>query len=233
MASFKETRNLVLESYVDGIIDEDDFMLLYDINQSKNPEFPHENYELFNFDALDPVECVADFRVEKQDIPRLADALGIPPVIKCQQRSICDGTEGLCMLLRRFAYPCRLSDMIVRFGRPVPVISMITKEVMNFIYNNHQQRVTQWNQFLLSPASLQEYTNAIHRAGAALNNCFGFIDGTVRAISRPGKDQRLVYNGHKRVHALKFQSVSLPNGIIANLFGPVGRSEFLLHTSAN
>ena len=52
---------------------------------------------------------------EKQDIPRLADALGIPPVIKCQQRSICDGTEGLCMLLRRFAYPCRLSDMIARF----------------------------------------------------------------------------------------------------------------------
>ena len=47
MASFKETRNLVLESYVDGTIDEDDFMLLYDINQSKNPEFPHENYELF------------------------------------------------------------------------------------------------------------------------------------------------------------------------------------------
>ena len=64
--------------------------------------------------------------------PRLADALGIPPVIKCQQRSICDGTEGLCMLLRRFAYPCRLSDMIARFGRPVPVMSMITKEVMNF-----------------------------------------------------------------------------------------------------
>ena len=100
--------------------------------------------------------------------------------------------------------------MIARFGRPFPVMSMITKELMNFIYNNHQKRLTQWNQFLLSPASLQEYTNAIHRAGAALDNCFGFIDGTVHAISRPGKDQRLVYNGHKRVHALKFQSVSLP-----------------------
>lgn len=175
MASFKETRNLVLECYVDGIIDEDDFMLLYDLNQSQNPEFPHENYELFNFDALDPVECVGDIRVEKQDIPRLADALGIPPVIKFQQRSICDGTDVIgvyVMLLRRFAYPCRLSDMIARFRRPVPVISMITKEVMNFLYNNHQQRLTQWNQFLLSRASLQEYANAIHRAGAAIDNCF-------------------------------------------------------------
>ena len=58
MASFKETRNLVLEWYVDAI-DEDDIILLYDINQSKNPEFPHKNYELFNFDALEAVECVA------------------------------------------------------------------------------------------------------------------------------------------------------------------------------
>ena len=28
-------------------------------------------------------------------------------------------------------------------------------------------------------------------------------------------------NGHKRVHALKFQSVVVPNGLIANLYGPV------------
>ena len=41
------------------------------------------------------------------------------------------------------------------------------------------------------------------------------------AICRPGKSQRIVYNGHKRVHALKFQSVALPNGLIANLYGPV------------
>ena len=33
--------------------------------------------------------------------------------------------------------------------------------------------------------------------------------------------QRLIYNGHKRVHALKFQSTAIPNGIIANLYGPV------------
>ncbi len=31
----------------------------------------------------------------------------------------------------------------------------------------------------------------------------------------------MVYNGHKRVHSLKFQSVVAPNGLIANLYGPV------------
>ncbi|CAH3150859.1 unnamed protein product, partial [Pocillopora meandrina] len=36
-----------------------------------------------------------------------------------------------------------------------------------------------------------------------LTNCFGFINCTVRPICRPGEKQRVVYNGHKRVHALK------------------------------
>ena len=49
------------------------------------------------------------------------------------------------------------------------------------------------------------------------------IDGTVRPICRPKQHQRVVYNGHKRVHSLKFQCVALPNGIIAHIFGPVGK----------
>jgi hypothetical protein len=43
-----------------------------------------------------------------------------------------------------------------------------------------------------------------------------------------------VYNGHKRVHGLKFQSIVIPNGLIANLFGPIeGRrhDSFLLRES--
>lgn len=34
--------------------------------------------------------------------------------------------------------------------------------------------------------------------------------------------QRIVYNDYKLVHSLKFQSVALPNGLIGNMFGPVG-----------
>ena len=64
---------------------------------------------------------------------------------------------------------------------------------------------------------------SIHAKGAPLNNYFGFIDGTVRPISRPGQHQRIVYKGHKRVHLLKFQSVALPNGLIGNMYGPFGK----------
>ena len=75
---------------------------------------------------------------------------------------------------------------------------------------------------VLSPHLLQEYADVIHAKGASRENCFGFIDGTVRPIAHPNQHQRIVYNGHKRVHSLKFQSVALLNGLIGNMFGPVG-----------
>ena len=68
---------------------------------------------------------------------------------------------------------------------------------------------------LFSPDKLKEYARVIARKGAPLKQCIGFVDGTVRAMARPSHDQRQYYNGHKRVHALKFQALVLPNGITA------------------
>lgn len=126
------------------------------------------------------------------------------------------------MYVKRTSFPCRYSDMIYRFGRPVPILSMVTNQVVDYIYQAHGHRLTQWNNLLLNPAALQRYADAIARKGAPLENCFGFVDGTVRPICRPNENQSTVYNGHKRVHGLKFQSVTIPNGLIANLYGPVG-----------
>ena len=36
----------------------------------------------------------------------------------------------------------------------------------------------------------------------------------------PGHNQRVLYNGHKRVHAIKFQSVATPDGLVALLHEP-------------
>ena len=77
------------------------------------------------------------------------------------------------------------------------------------------------NQQWLSPNNTQIFANAIHDKGAPLENCWGFVDGTVRPLCRPGENQRIMYNGHKKVHTIKFQSVVAPNGLIANVFGPV------------
>ena len=101
---------------------------------------------------------------------------------------------------------------------------MITKKMTDFVFDEHSHRVLQWNHFLLSPLKLQGYADAISERGAALDNCFGFMDGTIRPICKPLTHQRVFYNGYKRIHALKFQAVALPNGMIANLYGPVGKA---------
>ena len=59
------------------------------------------------------------------------------------------------MLLRRTAYPCRYSDLIPRFGRPVPELSMITNCVVDYLYDNRGHRLTQWNHQIMSPPLLQ------------------------------------------------------------------------------
>lgn len=220
--SFRELRELLLYAYDDCLISEEEFIVLYDLYSSKNPDFSYKTYPRFNLDQTEEAECRVNFRVEKNDLPVLAQALNIPPVFRTHQRSVASGMEGLCMLLKRFAYPCRYGDMIPLFGRSVPELCMITNQVLNYIFDTHCHRITEWNNYLLNPNLLELYAYSIHQKGAPLQNCFGFIDGTVRPICKPRTNQRVVYNGHKRVHALKFQSVVLPNGIIANLYGPVG-----------
>ena len=107
--------------------------------------------------------------------------------------------------------------MVPRFAKSVPVISMITNTVLDHMYDMHGHRISRWNHDILSPDQLEMYAAAITARGVPLPNCFGFIDGTVRPIARPGENQRIMYNGNKRVHALKFPSVVLPNGLIANM----------------
>ena len=63
---------------------------------------------------------------------------------------------------------------------PVAVLSMVCNDDLDFVYDRHGHRITQWNPTVLSPADLQIYSDAVAAKGAALQNCFGFTDGTVR-----------------------------------------------------
>ena len=134
---------------------------------------------------MNSADCKAKFRVEMADLPRLTAALHIPAVFHGKQKSICDDLEGLCVLLRRTGYPCRFSNMIQRFPRPVSALSLIANEVIDFIYDKHCHLITEWNRDVLGSDALQQYAETVSRKGSPLNNCFGFIDGMVRPISRP------------------------------------------------
>ena len=98
---------------------------------------------------------------------------------------------------------------------------MIFNQTIDLIDSSHNHRLSDLNQGWLSPRCLKVFADSVHRKGAALDNIWGFIDGAVRPCCRPKVNQRILYNWHKRLHALKYQSVLTPSGMIANLFGPV------------
>ena len=147
--------------------------------------------------------------------------LNIPEETLTYNRLKVDGIEALCLFLKRFAYPCRYSEMVPRFSRAVPQLSIISNYVMQCVYQEFYHLLVNLNQPVFAPANLEQFCQVIHDKGAALDNCWGFVDGTVRPVCRPGENQRVLYNGHKKVHSFKFQSVAAPNGLIANLYGPV------------
>jgi hypothetical protein len=123
------------------------------------------------------------------------------------------------MVLRRLSYPCTLKDLRLIFYRDEGDISKFIKQGINLIFDTWKQ-LLKWNERYLTTEKLLEFSSIIAEKGAALSNCVGFIDETVQAICRPKKNQKLVFNGHKRIHALKYQCVVTPDCMITDINGP-------------
>ena len=132
MPTFRETREALLYAFADNMMSYEDFILLYDINKSKNLDFNYWQYSNFELSNVSEDDCIAKFRFAKNDIVRLKNVLQLPNQIQCSLYNDLkvDSTEALCIILRRLAYPCRYSDMIHEFGRPVPQLCMIFNEVI-------------------------------------------------------------------------------------------------------
>ena len=144
MVSFREAREALGYAFLNRIINIDEFALLYDLNTSKNLDYPYWNYDHFDLDRLSDEECWSSFRFYKRDIYDLKGLLHIPDQITTYNRCKVDGLEALCICFDRFAYPCRYSSMIPRYGRPVTQLSMISNQVMMYIYEQlHPSRESQ------------------------------------------------------------------------------------------
>ena len=86
-------RNLLLFLYDSESISDEEFLILYESYSYKNSDLPYSAYPKFDYDKIDESECLAEFRVRKQDITLCADVLQLPVTIRCHQRTTCDRTE--------------------------------------------------------------------------------------------------------------------------------------------
>lgn len=69
-----------------------------------------------------------------------------------------------------------------------------------------------------------KYAEANYDKREGLPRDVGFIDRKVIGIARPTGNLPLlvVYNGHKRKHALEYQAVNAPDGLILHTARPIG-----------
>ncbi|KAG0429358.1 hypothetical protein HPB47_023673 [Ixodes persulcatus] len=159
---------------------------------------------------MDEEHVVRQFRLTKEDLPHLRSALRIP-----------ERDEALAIGLRRLAYPNRLCDFELMFGRHFSTLSIVSNQVHRHIAHTfgHLPRdliAHSW----LNPDQLDVFAETVRNQVALLTNCWGFIHGTARAISRPTWHQRKFFSGHKMNHCTKYHAVMCPNGITARLDGP-------------
>jgi DDE superfamily endonuclease len=59
------------------------------------------------------------------------------------------------------------------------------------------------------------------KTGNTAINVWGFIDRTLKKTCWPTYFQKAAYSGHKHCHGIKFQNVTMPDGYLADLYGPI------------
>ena len=151
------------------------------MNTSKKADIEYWKYHAFGLNSYSD-NVRAQSRFMKRDTPRLRYALDLPNEITYHFYNdlVVDSTEALCIVLSRLAYPCRYVDMVPLFGRSVPQLSMIFNQKIDLIDSSDNHRLSDLNQGWLNPRCLKAFADSVHRKGAALDDAWGFIDGTVR-----------------------------------------------------
>ncbi|KAL1478794.1 hypothetical protein MTO96_034857 [Rhipicephalus appendiculatus] len=91
---------------------------------------PLSRHGLLNIDSMDKGQFRSYFRFERDDVRSLCRALQVPEVVTTPQGVQVSGVEGLCLTLRRLAYPNRLRELEPLFGRHYSVISSATNAVL-------------------------------------------------------------------------------------------------------
>ena len=76
-------------AYSFDMIDDTEFVLLYDLSKSKNPDFPYWRYEKIELEKLSDDQCKVTFRFSKNHIYDLKKTLKYTRKNKVLQQCTC------------------------------------------------------------------------------------------------------------------------------------------------
>lgn len=150
----------------------------------------------------------------------MVKGLDIPEIFKTSQGYVFDGIEAFCILCARFGSAGNMYDLTMEYDRSQSSISQCVNKLVEYL-DSEWDLLAYNHTHLLAPSQLLKYADAIRHRGAPTRNVFAFIDCTIRRIACPSLYQRVAYNGYKRFHVLKFQTLMLLNGLFGHLYGAI------------
>jgi hypothetical protein len=197
----------------------------------------------------------------KQQLHRLKQGFHFPATFRCSSGHAFTADEVLLVGLYRLHRPTTLGDACWKevFGFSYTRVSLCFKLFITFMHQRWSYLLTDnvafWKPYLAECAeAIRQKLGTLgcpfppaHEPGGF--KVFGFIDNTMNATCRPGggpaRDgtgaprndpliQRAWYNGWKKLHGMKYQTVDLPNGMNFHVYGPVSvrhNDIFTLHHS--
>ncbi len=157
------------------------------------------------------------FRWERSEIIRVCQALRVPQEIKSRSGDKASGFDVFCMMSMKYAFPTRLGQLIPFFGFSTSKSSRLIAALRLFLYSEYAHLLSAAP--IISQDDIARFCAGIHRK-TNFPICFGFIDGTIRPVCKPGLLQGEMYNGKDRVHSIKYQGFCTPDGMLQQLSGP-------------
>lgn len=89
----------------------------------------------------------------------------------------------------------RYVDQMKFFPRGRSALSAVFNFMIDYILNEKGHVLKSFNQPYLSREKIEVLCKSISDKGSPYKRCFGFVDGTVKAVCRPSTDQREVTHG--------------------------------------
>lgn len=155
-----------------------------------------------------------NFGLIRGEFEQIHEALQLPQPVRTVYKDVEDSRIALLMLLA-YLRGRSVKGLESQFGWSAARVSRIRLEVGELLLEKWGQRLDprQCGETLLCKQNLQRYAQSIYKQ-CHVDCIWGFIDGTLRPLARPIRYQEAVYNGWKHIHALKYQFVTTPDGLI-------------------
>ena len=200
-------------------------------------------------DSFTDEEIPVYFRFRsKEQLHRLMRGFQIPMQVKLKTGNIFEGEELLLVSLYRLHRPTTLSEGSFKliFGMGHTAVSMAFNAFLDFMVDKWSYIIMDNLNFWLPylPDCAQAIRDKCLDKGCHFPDArspgglrvAAFIDNTMNATCRPGggpardgRDaprndpliQRAWYNGWKKLHGMKYQTLDMPNGMNLHVWGPI------------